>query len=134
MNQVPIKLGPLALLLTVISICLTTLSILTFSTSKADHVLAQKYADTVTSRYNLMNQGEEFLRDARELAEQGMPVTSIPGTTPGPGGRTTYELEEDGMRLTISLKAAGGGIQVLEYRVTKDWAEDTSPGNLWMGF
>ena len=32
MHQVPIKLGPLALLLTIISICLTTLSILTCTT------------------------------------------------------------------------------------------------------
>jgi len=134
MNQVPIKLGPMALLLTVISICLTTLSILTFTTSRADLSLARRYADTVTTRYHLMNQGEEFLRDAAELAEQGMPVSSIPGTMPGPGGRTSYELEEDAKTLTISLKAAGGGIEVLEYRVTKDWAEDTSPGNLWNGF
>ena len=134
MDQVPIKLGPMALLLTVISICLTTLSILTFTTSRADLSLARRYADTVTARYHLMNQGEEFLRDAAELAEQGMPVSSIPGTMPGPGGRTNYELEEDGMILTISLKAADGGIEVLEYRVTKDWAEDTSPGNLWNGF
>ena len=50
MQQIPIKLGPLALLLTVISICLTTLSILTFSTSSADMRLAQRYAETVRER------------------------------------------------------------------------------------
>ena len=40
MKQVPIKLGPLALLLAVISICLTTLAILTFTTARADLRLA----------------------------------------------------------------------------------------------
>ena len=44
MKQVPIKLGPLALLLTVISICLTTLAILTFATARADWRLAEKHA------------------------------------------------------------------------------------------
>ena len=72
MKQLPVKLGPLALLLTVISICLTTLSILTFTTARADASLARKYADTVTARYSLMNQGEEFLRDAHQLADQGI--------------------------------------------------------------
>jgi len=134
MDQVPVKLGPMALLLTVISICLTTLSILTFTTSRADLSLAGKYADTVTARYQLMNQGEEFLRDARELAGQGMPVSSIPGTKQSAGGRTTYEIEEDGMKLTLSVKTEDSQLKVLEYRVTKDWAEDTSPGNLWDGF
>ena len=53
MKQVPIKLGPLALLLTVISICLTTLAILSFTTASADLRLAEKYADTVQTRYEL---------------------------------------------------------------------------------
>ena len=44
MKHTPIKLGPLALLLAVISICLTTLALLNVSTAKAeerdDHVSA----------------------------------------------------------------------------------------------
>ena len=36
MKQIPIKLGPLTLLLTVISICLTVLAILSFTTARAD--------------------------------------------------------------------------------------------------
>ena len=43
--QQPIKLGPLALLLTVITICLTTLAILTLTTARADLRLAEKYAE-----------------------------------------------------------------------------------------
>ena len=51
MNKAPIRLGPMALLLTVISICLTILAILTFTTARADLRLAQKYAETVQARY-----------------------------------------------------------------------------------
>ena len=66
MNRAPIKLGPLALLLTVISICLTTLAILTFTTARADLSLAEKYAQTVETRYALERQGQEFLREVSE--------------------------------------------------------------------
>ena len=52
-NRTPIRLLPLALLLTVISICLTVLAILTFSTAGADLRLAEKYAETVRTRYEL---------------------------------------------------------------------------------
>ena len=66
MKQVPIKLGPLALLLTVISICVTTLAILTFTTARADLRLAEKYAQTVETRYALERQGQEFLHELSE--------------------------------------------------------------------
>ena len=62
MKEVPVKLGPLALLLSVISICLTTLAILTFTTARADLRLAEKYADTVSLRYALEQEGQDFLR------------------------------------------------------------------------
>ena len=50
-GRMPVKLGPLALLLTVISICLTTMAILTFATARADRRLAEKYAATVDGTY-----------------------------------------------------------------------------------
>ena len=81
MHQVPIKLGPLALLLTIISICLTTLSILTFTTSGADLRLAQKYADTVQIRYELEQEGQAFLQEASHTSrlimdEEGITAAS----------------------------------------------------------
>ena len=66
MKQIPIRLGPLTLLLAVISICLTTLAILTFTTARADLRLAEKYAQTVSSRYELEREGQEFLREVCE--------------------------------------------------------------------
>ena len=63
MNHAPVKLGPLALLLTVISICLTILSILTYTTAGADDRLAQRYAQTTTERYELEIAGQEALAE-----------------------------------------------------------------------
>ena len=119
MNQVPIKLGPLALLLTVISICLTTLSILTFTTAGADLRLAQRYADTVKTRYALEAQGQEYLSQL-----------------PAASGNEAVEhtLEQDNMRLTIRVVPDGTGFRVESWRMERIWEEDTDIGNIWPGF
>ena len=44
MESRPVRLGWLSLLLTVIILCLATLSVLSFSTARADLALAQKQA------------------------------------------------------------------------------------------
>ena len=64
MEETPIRLGPLALLLTVVSICLSVLAILTFTTAWADHALAEQYGETVQTRYALEQQGQRFLAEA----------------------------------------------------------------------
>ncbi len=134
MNQVPVKLGPLALLLTVISICLTTLAILTFSTARADGRLAERYAETVTLRYELISEGQTFLRDASETLASGLPLTALPGTTASADGSVRYESEKDGMQLSVQISEEDGRLRTEEFRVTKEWAEDLDIGNLWGGF
>ncbi len=127
MNQTPIRLGPMALLLTVISICLTTLSILTFTTSRADLKLAGRYADTIAQRYEIMNEGEAFLADAPENLSQ---------MTPAEDGTYTKEIEKDGLMLSIAIrpdKNAPKGYQRIRFAVTKEWTQDLDPGNLWLG-
>lgn len=72
MKHIPIKLGPLALLLTVISICMTVLGLLTFTTARGDLSLAEKYGDTVRLRYELEAEGQAFLGEAhRAIAGYG---------------------------------------------------------------
>ena len=60
MKKPPFRLGPLALLLTVISICLTILAILTFTTARADLRLSAEYAQTTKARCALEAQGQEY--------------------------------------------------------------------------
>ncbi len=70
MKHIPIKLGPLALLLTVISICMTVLGLLTFATARGDLSLAEKHGDTVRLRYELEAEGQAFLGEAcRAIAD-----------------------------------------------------------------
>lgn len=127
MKQVPIKLGPLALLLTVISICLTVLSILNFTTAQADLRLAEKYAETVSTRYALEVEGQELLRELQNSDPALMDMTR------DAAGRWHADLERDGAHLRIAVKKAGDGWQVVEWGQEKEWQEDTSL-NVWGGF
>lgn len=131
MKQIPIKLGPLALLLTVISICLTTLAILSFTTASADLRLAEKYADTVQTRYELESRGQEFLK---ELSETDPADYSLMGWERDAGGNYTEALECDGMVLHIGFRPdRASAYQLISWRLEKNWEEDESIGTLWDG-
>ena len=110
MNHMPIKLGPLALLLSVICLCLSVLAVLTFSTARADLALAERYAQTVQTRYALEAQGQTFLATAR------------PGTV--------QEFEQDGMRLTVAVDETGA---VTRWTMEKQWTQAETIGGLWPG-
>lgn len=140
MNEVPIKLGPLALLLTIISICLTTLSILTYTTSGADLRLADKYAETVRIRYDLEREGQAFLQEADETLSSGLPLNALFDAMPAPGGGITKTFEQDGTTLTVTLlptspSSASGtaGYRISEWKILRQWEEDNSIGNIWSG-
>lgn len=131
MKQIPIKLGPLALLLTVISICLTTLAILSFTTASADLRLAEKYADTVQTRYELESRGQEFLK---ELSETDPADYSLMGWERDAGGNYTEALECDGTVLHIGFRPdRASAYQLISWRLEKNWEEDESIGTLWDG-
>ena len=129
MKQVPVKLGPLALLLAVISICLTTLAILTFTTARGDLSLAEKYAATVSDRYALEAGGQAFLRDLAEDA----PMALMDAERDADGVQWVT-LEHGDARLRIGLAREDGGYRVSAWRHDRMWTEDTDIGNLWDGF
>ncbi len=133
MNQIPIRLGPLALLLTVISICLTTLSILTFTTSRADMRLSGRYADTITNRYAVMNEGEEFLRKFEDASRTGQVPDGFEGAKIAEDGSYEKYIDQEGITLHIKVRPEADGVKILAWQVTKDWAQNLDPGNLWPG-
>lgn len=131
MKHVPIKLGPLALLLTVISICMTTLGILAFATARADWNLAQKYADTVGTRYALEAQGQRFLRDAAEAWQEGGMPEGFAGTRTGEDGVVSKIFEEGEFSLRIEIVSEGGGLRVVSWRINREWEPDAEM-DLWL--
>lgn len=126
MNKAPVRLGPLALLLTVISICLAILAILTFTTARADLRLAEKYAETVQARYALEQDGQEYLCRLSAGTEAA--------PEPDEDGMRRVELERDGFLLRIALLDDGqGGWTVLSWRQEKRWEQKETIDNLWSG-
>ena len=72
MESRPVRLGWLSLLLTVIILCLATLSVLSFSTARADLALAQKQARQAQSVYALECAGQQWLAELdAALAQAG---------------------------------------------------------------
>ena len=126
MKQVPIKLGPLALLLTVISICLTVLAILSFTTARADLRLAEKYAQTVSERYLLEAEGQELLAELQD-SDPGMLDMERDAN-----GVWWTDLEKDGAHLHIGVKKSADGWDPAAWRMDKDWEEDTEL-DVWDG-
>ena len=127
MNDAPIRLGPLALLLTVISICLTTLSILTYTTARADMRLAERFAQTVQERYELEAEGQTFLKETAEDMAGGAVFM------PDPDGILRETITSGDTSLQIGLIVLPDGYRVRTWKIMRQWTEDTSFGNLWTG-
>ncbi len=126
MKHTPIKLGPLALLLAVICICLTTLALLNYSTAQADVRLAVKFAETVKTRYALETEGQELMEQLYTGAEDGWEKHG--------DGTLWRSAEKDGVRLQIGLRPDGqGGYRVLNWTQEKEWEQDPLIANLWDG-
>ena len=128
MKDVPVKLGPLALLLTVISICMTVLAILAFTTARADLSLARTYAETVRERYSLEILGQQYLQETADDLSQGIILM------PDADGMVHETIEQGSMKLDIALQPKGAsGFRIGSWRVERRWVEDTDIGNLWDG-
>ena len=79
MESRPVRLGWLSLLLTVIILCLATLSVLSFSTARADLALAQKQARQAQSVYALECAGQQWLAELdAALAQASSPESTAP--------------------------------------------------------
>ena len=133
MNHTPVKLGPLALLLTVISICLTILSILSYTTAGADDRLAQRYAQTTSQRYELEVMGQEALAEfpAGFEAETSDVILSEAKDLSSALWKT---IRLDDLTLVIGAVPEGDGSpRVVAWEMNREWNQDTQINNLWDG-
>ena len=132
MNRPPIRLGPLALLLTVISICLTVFAILTFSTARADLALAKRYAYTSSIRYSLEKSGQEYLQEVDEVLQGGGTLYDLFEAEMDPKGISVYQIEESGYTLTIGLKQKGNTYSIEVWKIEKEWNQNDNIDDLWI--
>lgn len=156
MKQVPVRLGPLALLLTVVAICMTVLALLTFSTARADLAMAERFGESTRLRYELEAQGQAFLGEAaEEVMDAAVKEYLLPaGSKIGPGELARYgepeilkglkkdgdgcywkSLEKDGLTLEIGLEWDGvtGELAVVCWQFSTQWQAPEEIGGLWLG-
>lgn len=138
MKHIPVKLGPLALLLTVISICMTVLGILAFTTARADLSLARRHGDTVRTRYELEAEGQAFLGEAHRALESAggdrAGLLGLEGTEAGEDGVIRKSISRDSFTLTVGIVLdTEGGIRIVDWSIQKEWEPKEEMGNLWSG-
>ena len=63
------RLGPIAIFFTIVAAVLATLAIHAVSTSRADVVLAERFAQTTSIRYALEADGNRFLAGLEKAPE-----------------------------------------------------------------
>ena len=132
MKQVPIKLGPVALLLTVITICLTVMAILTLTTAAADQAMANRFADSAQIRFSLEAEGQQFLQQADEQLSGGGELQELPDVSTA-GNSVEKVFEQEGYQLTIRLRPEGDSdYTVTRWSLEKKWQEKETIDGLWM--
>lgn len=134
MGHTGIRLGPLALLLAVVSICVATLSILAIATANADLRIAGQYADTVKRRYELDTEGQVFLSKAEEAVLSGKTLSLLPDADTDADGVTWNVIEKKDGTLTIGIKPRkNGSLEVVCWKIGKTWEPEAGMENLWDG-
>lgn len=133
MRRKPMRLGVLAVLLLVISVCLATLAVLTISTSQADLRLAERYADTTRQQYQREQAGQTFLREAEQALEAGVPLDTLDGVTESEGVyEKTISLGNAALHVGIRPEETGG-LTVVRWETDAQWVPREPARRLWDG-
>lgn len=129
-----VSLGPLALLLAVVSICVETLAILSIATASADMRIAERHADMVKLRYGLETEGSIFLKEADEALRLGMGLDTLPDAHTDDEGITRKEIWKGDYRLNAGVRVdENGNLKVVCWQIGKIWENRTDMGDLWNG-
>lgn len=126
-QEAPVKLGPLALILTVISICLAILAILSYTTAQADLRLAEKTAANVSERYALEREGQAYLGEVSAALDTGSALNV------DSDGVLRHELKYGDSVLSIGLAFEEDSWQIVSWRQEQPWEPNLEIGDLWSG-
>ena len=126
-QEAPVKLGPLALILTVISICLAILAILSYTTAQADLRLAEKTAANVSERYALEREGQAYLGEVSAALDTGSALNV------DSDGVLRHERKYGDSVLSIGLAFEEDSWQIVSWRQEQPWEPNLEIGDLWSG-
>ena len=129
-----IRLGPIAIFLTIVTIVLATLAVLTTATTNADKVMAERHASVTKARYELEAKGEKFIAAYDAQAAKGRPNAKKLGAKKTKDG---YEktISGDGYTLEIILGSPDrkGDYRIVKWNLKKKWNEEDPYSKVWKG-
>lgn len=112
------RIGSVAVLFSVVVLCVAIFSILTVVTAVSDRNMTERYAQQVTQRYDCLNQGEIWLSQADAYFRgEGQ----LPENTSEENGCLTAQLESDDSVLLVQAQNSPDGVQVLRWELTVRW-------------
>jgi len=136
-----IRLGPIAIFMTIVVIVLATLSVLTTATTNADKVMAQRFADITKARYELEAKGEKFIQQYDEQAQSGKIDLKKLGV-----GQSDDEyvknIKNKGYILEIRIRPQRSSVspgsknkryEITLWKLSKEWNADDPYSNVWKG-
>lgn len=129
-----VRIGSVSLLFTVILLCVVVLSVLSISTVRADRALSERTAESVSSWYELQNEGQNWLAEVDAVLRVHRWKESdpfFPKGTRRDGLSISTELKRAGRTLEIEIRWIGRNPHGPRYRIVKwkqtvDWEEDQS--------
>lgn len=132
MESKKVRVGSVSLLFTVIMICVVVLSILSISTVRADWSLSQRTAESVSSWYDLQNEGQRWLSQLDGVLRKHPWKDCdafLPEGARRKGNAIETVLEQDNRSLHIevrqaNLKKEGVRFHVVRWREVVDWEDD----------
>lgn len=129
-----IRLGPMAVFLAIVSVVMATLAVLATATSKADHVMAERFASVTAERYTVAAEGEQLMAEYDAQAKAGKIDAKALGLEKEDGGYRT-QIGDKGYALVIALSEpdANGHYTIKEWKITRQWDADDPMGNVWEG-
>lgn len=130
-----IRLGPIAVFLAVVAVVLTTLAILTTATSNADRLMAERFARVTQIRYELEDEGNQYLMEVDEQAKKGRVAVASVDEELTDEGMLRKTIEKDGYVLEIEITKpdSAGNYDISKWKITKEWNAENPFGNIWQG-
>lgn len=129
-----VRLGPIAIFLTIVAIVMATLAVLTTATTNADKVMAERFAEVTKNRYAMEAEAEKFIWKFDEQAAAGKIDAKKLGAKRS-GEAYIKTIKNNGYILKTGVTSAGkdGGYKVTEWKLEKEWNADDPYSDVWKG-
>ena len=127
MEKKRFQVGSIAVLFSVVALCVAVFALLTVVTAASDYRVSRQYGDHVQALYQCENRGQLWLAQVDAwLAGEG----ALPEGAQVSGDRIETEIPEGSLKLQIRLSITNAGYEIQRWSCTTQW-QPAEQWNLW---